>query len=448
MVPTALRRLAALTALAAVLLCGLVALGVRLIGEAEGERTAHRVSTQVAAAVLVRLAEYDLTGFAPDDRARLAGDLAPFVESGMVFRIKVWKVEGDRVRIVFSDEQRLESQVRPFDAELAARLDAGETVVLAVPDDAEHRFEADRADDLREVYIGFRDAAGAPARFEIYVPVDVTGTVAHAMGVLLPLALAGVLVLACAMIPLAVAVARRIDRHRRERHDALHYGLAAAELARRDLARKLHDDVIPDLAGAGLLLDTAATAPAPRAVELVATVRERIHDSGRRLRALLSDLAPPAIDAATAPQAFARLVSGLAGDGPATTLEVADDLRLGPDAAVLLHRATGELLRNALTHSGATAIRVAIAPEDGGRVRVAVSDDGRGFDPAAPSRPGHIGLLLVRRAVEDAGGTMTVRSGPGTTIDLVVPGDLRLGPASLPTRRSGPPRRAATGPSR
>ncbi|WP_214401069.1 sensor histidine kinase [Pseudonocardia lacus] len=435
MVPTTLRRLAGLTVLAAVLLCGLVALGVRLIGEAEGERTAHRVSTQVAAAVLVRLAEYDFTGFGPADRAELATDLAPFVDSGMVFRIKVWSVEGDRVRIVFSDEQRIESQLRPFDPQLGARLDAGETVVLPVPDDAEHRFESDRADDLREVYIGFRDAAGAPARFEIYVPVDVTSTVRHAMGVLLPLALAGVLLLGCAMLPLAVVVARRIDRDRRERQDALHYGLAAAELARRDLARKLHDDVIPDLAGAGLLLDTAATSTPSRAGELVATVRARIHDSARQLRALLSDLAPPAIEPATVPQAFARLIAGLAGDGPRSTLDVADDLRLGPDAAVLLHRATGELLRNALIHSGATAIRVAIAPEDGDRVRVTVTDDGRGFDPTTPSRPGHIGLLLVRRAVEDAGGTMTVHSGPGTSVDLVVPADLRLRPVDVPAGR-------------
>ncbi|MCO1654578.1 sensor histidine kinase [Pseudonocardia humida] len=440
MVRTTLRRLAAVTVLAALLLGGLVALGVRLIGEAEGERTAQRVSTQVAAAVLVRLAEHDFTDVTPADRAALVADLAPFVDSGMVFRIKVWRVEGDRVRVVFSDEERIESALRPFDAELARRLDAGEAVVLPVPDDAEHRFESARADDLREVFIGFRDAAGEPARFEIYVPVDVEGTVGHAMGVLLPLALAGVLLLALTMLPLAVAIARRVDRDRRERQDALHYGLAAAELARRDLAHELHDDVIPHLAGAGLLLDTAATAEPARAGELVADARARIRDNVRRLRALLADLAPPALDPASAPDELARLVAGLAGDGPRIALDVADDLRLGPAAAALVHRATGELLRNALAHSGATAVRVVVGPEPGGLVRVTVTDDGRGFDPAAPSRPGHIGLLLVRRAVAEAGGRLSVRSGPGTTVDLLVPAEaLPAVPPAVSAPVPGPP---------
>jgi two-component system NarL family sensor kinase len=431
-------RLVAVTLLAAALLAGLVALGVRWVGEADGERTARRVSTQVAASILVSLAQRDFTGHKDLDRQALLAELAPFLHSGMVYRVKVWSVTGDQAQIAFSDERRVESAMRPFDPRLARRLDAGEAVVYSVPDDTEHRFEYARADRLREVFIGFRDAAGNPALLEIYVPLPVDGTIRHAMTVLPPLAVVGVLALGLALLPIAIAIARRMDRDRREHHDALNYGLAAAELARRELAHKLHDDVIPDLASTGLMLDAAASVPPPRAMELVAHARARIRADVRQLRGLLSELTPPMIDPAAAQDAFVRLVAGLQGSGPRITLEVPDDLHLDSEAATLLYRTTGELLRNAITHSGASHVHVELLC-DGGRVLVAVTDNGCGFDVTASSRPGHIGLLLVRRAVEDAGGTVTIRSGrdhdrrPGTGcyVELAVPVAIpRFRPAS------------------
>ncbi|MGE3285856.1 MAG: sensor histidine kinase [Pseudonocardia sp.] len=434
MVRATLLRLAGVSVLAAVLLSALVAVGVWRIGEAEGERTAQRVSRQVAAAVLVPLAERDFTDPARIDRAALLTDLAPFLDSGMIHRIKVWAVLGDEALVVYSDEQRYESLSRPFDPELARRLDAGEVVVFPVPDDEGHRYEAEHAEGLREVFIGFRDSAGNPARLEVYVPVDVDGTVRYAMVVLLPLALLGVALLAVAMLPLAVALGRRIDRDRREREDALHYGLAAAELARRELAHELHDGVIPGLASAGLLLDAAATVEPERSTTLVADARGRIRDDIRRLRALLSELTSPY---AAPDEAFGRLVAGLQG-GPRIDLEIdreiTDGPQLGDRTVTLLHRVAGELLRNAVTHAGAEHVRVRIGAQDG-LVHALVADDGAGFDPDAPARPGHIGLLLVRRAVEDAGGTLVIRSAPGegTEVAITLPAV-----AARPARPIGP----------
>ncbi|MCF7551226.1 sensor histidine kinase [Pseudonocardia sp. WMMC193] len=390
-------RHAALVAAAGLVVSALVTLGVWLVARDEAGRTAERVSRQVAQAVAVPLEDRDLRE--PGLRAGVLADLEPFLRSGMVFRIKIWLVEGANVRIVFSDEARVETESRPFDPELARRLDAGEAVVLEVPDDAEHRFEIDRAGALREVFLGFTDAAGNPARFEVYVPVDVSGTIRYAMQVLLPLALVGVFGLGVVLLVLA----RGVDRVRRERQDALHYGLAAAELARRDLARRLHDDVVPDLASAGLMLDLAETDPA-----LVARARGVVADNVRRLRSVLTDLVPPAVTGADAPAAFARLGAGLGAE-----VQVAPDLRMGTDAAVLLHRIAGELLRNAVAHSGAERITLRVGRGEPGWAVVEVEDDGRGFDPAAGPAEGHLGLLLVRRAVEDAGGRMTITSAPG-----------------------------------
>jgi signal transduction histidine kinase len=54
-----------------------------------------------------------------------------------------------------------------------------------------------------------------------------------------------------------------------------------------------------------------------------------------------------------------------------------------------------------------------------------VQDDGRGFDPAERTHraeDGHVGLTLLESLVEQAQGTLRVRSEPGegTTVELEV----------------------------
>lgn len=404
------------------LVCALVAVGVWWLAHDEAERRAEQVSRRVARAVVVSLADRDLVAAGPAARARLLGDLEPFRTVGMVSRVKIWLVEGDSARVVFSDEPRVEGLIRRFDPALDARLDRGGAVVLTVPDDAEHRFE--QGGGLREVFLGFVDAAGRPARLEVYVPVDVEGATARAVGLLVPPVVGGLLAVGLAVLPLSVALARRRERDRAERRDAALYGLAAGELARRDLARRLHDDVLPGLASAGLLLDLAPAHP-----ELVGRARDGVGAGVLRIRSVLDDLLPDDVDAAGLPAALRRLA---AAEGPPVVVEIGDEVRdgtAGPDdpTAVLLHRIAGELLRNARAHAAAGRVTLALTAA-AGRVRLTVTDDGTGFDPALGPRPGHIGLHLVHRAAADAGGAVTVRSAPGDGAAVSV---------EVPARRPG-----------
>ncbi|GAA1379817.1 hypothetical protein GCM10009613_03110 [Pseudonocardia kongjuensis] len=400
----------ALATLAAVLLvCALVVAGVWWLAHDEAERRAEQVSHRVAAAVVVPLADRDLAAAGPEARKRLLEDVAPFRTVGMVSRVKVWLVEGPSARVVFSDEPKVEGLTRRFDPDLAARLDGGAAVVLAVPADDEHRYE--QGPSQREVFLGFTDAAGRPARLEVYVPVDVTGATIRALGLLVPPVIAGLLAVALAVLPMSVALARRRDRERAERRDAALYGLAAGELARRDLARRLHDDVLPGLASAGMMLDLAPARP-----ELLSRARESVGDGMTRIRSVLDELLPDEIDAAGLPAALRALAT--AGE-PVAAVETGATDGLGDRTAVLLHRMAGELLRNARTHAAADRITVQLAVS-GGRARLTVSDDGTGFDPDAHPAPGHVGLPLVRRAAEDAGGRVTVRSSPGAGSTVVV----------------------------
>jgi signal transduction histidine kinase len=79
-----------------------------------------------------------------------------------------------------------------------------------------------------------------------------------------------------------------------------------------------------------------------------------------------------------------------------------------------------EALTNAEKHAQATRIAVALAERDAGWLELRVHDNGQGFDPTTAGGNGHLGLELMRRRAEDAGGTLQVESarGEGTTVTL------------------------------
>jgi signal transduction histidine kinase len=95
----------------------------------------------------------------------------------------------------------------------------------------------------------------------------------------------------------------------------------------------------------------------------------------------------------------------------------------GP-AAGLLYRATQEALRNTLAHAGATTFSVRLA-STADLATLEIGDDGRGFDPESAPAEGHVGLKGVEGLIEDAGGSLEVRSSPGAGTQLRVELPLR-----------------------
>ncbi|QHC59994.1 ATP-binding protein [Rathayibacter sp. VKM Ac-2760] len=87
-----------------------------------------------------------------------------------------------------------------------------------------------------------------------------------------------------------------------------------------------------------------------------------------------------------------------------------------------LARATGECLENVRRHSGVAAAHVSLDGDEDS-ARVAVSDAGRGFDPATAPE-GRLGLAeSVVGRIEAVGGTVRIFSatGAGTTVLMSVP---------------------------
>src|SRR2546428_135524 len=84
-------------------------------------------------------------------------------------------------------------------------------------------------------------------------------------------------------------------------------------------------------------------------------------------------------------------------------------------------------LANAPRHSGATRQRVGVT-RHGAAIQLAVSDDGRGFEPErvlarevdVGVEGGHFGLRGIQDRVEMLGGRFTIDSAPGRGTELAV----------------------------
>ena len=206
-----------------------------------------------------------------------------------------------------------------------------------------------------------------------------------------------------------VGASREIDAYRRDQTR-----LAVVE-ERRRMARDLHDGLVQELSF--IRSQTAAAAggmEVPGMAEHLAAAADRALRESRRAVDALSGATPEGLGdalriAADDVAVRAGTAVSLAGHGPG---DVPADVRHG------LMQVVREATSNAVRHGKATSvvIRVDVAA---GMVRVVVADDGKGFDVGA-ARPGGIGLRSMRERVENLGGTLAVRSEPGSGTEVAI----------------------------
>jgi signal transduction histidine kinase len=263
------------------------------------------------------------------------------------------------------------------------------------------------------------------------VPFELVNAILTAVAVFVwgqaGLAAAAALVLILAvMVPLARAVANALVSDERaaevarlslDRDRLLGEALDAERRERTRLAESLHDGPMQRLTA---LRQDAAGDPAYQR-QLDATIAET--------RAIISAFHPAmvrelgfeaSLRAAVAPFPAARDV-GL------TVRTGVDDRALGGS---LLLPIAQELVVNAVKHASPTTIAVDVA-RDGDAVVLEVNDDGVGIDTRQAGRAvqaGHVGLAMVRRRVEDAGGQLVIATRPdgGTRSRVVLPAPMAL----------------------
>jgi PAS domain S-box-containing protein len=211
------------------------------------------------------------------------------------------------------------------------------------------------------------------------------------------------------------------------REQAARGRLQAAEAERSRWARELHDETLQGLAGLHMLLASGARAGMAEALrDCVRQAQQHIADEMEKLRGLISELRPAALDELGLEASLRdlaeriQLVYGLQVDA---RIDVPPhDMRPASEIETAAYRLVQECLSNAARHADAALAVVEVTRHDGS-MGIRVSDDGRGFDPARKTEG--FGIGGMRERVDLLDGELTIASEPGGGTEIVA--DLPLG---------------------
>ncbi len=344
-------------------------------------------------------------------RAHVLGDLS--------VRVKVWTPSG---RIVYSDEPALVGRTFPLGAEERGVFQRPETRAevsdLSRP---ENRYERGKG-RLLEVYRPVWTPHGDPLLFETYTPytgVDArTSQLWRGFG---GITLSSLLALIVLVMPMLWRLTTRVRLAQQHREALLEHAVEASTDERRRIAGNLHDGVIQDLAGASLVVSSAAASAAaadqPELADQLRQASTTVRRGITAMRSLVVDIYPPNLETAGLGAALDNLVSSLRARDIQVRVELdpAAEARLHLVHQQLVYRVVHETLLNAVRHADPREVSVDLSTR-GRAVVLEVADDGRGFDVeqvrAAPE-PGHFGLQVLADLARDSGTDLAVASAPG-----------------------------------
>jgi signal transduction histidine kinase len=190
------------------------------------------------------------------------------------------------------------------------------------------------------------------------------------------------------------------------------------ERALRRISSDLHDGPAQMLSLALLRLDTLGDAPESDRERQA--IEGALADALRDMRQIAAGLRLPELEQMTVRQVAERAVDAHNRHaGSSVELEVGEVPARSPLAIrIALYRALQELLSNATRHGqGVPRATLRMVSHE---LRLEVTDDGPGFDPARVGEPGHLGLAGVREQAELLEGRFEVgRTESGTTIVVV-----------------------------
>lgn len=231
-----------------------------------------------------------------------------------------------------------------------------------------------------------------------------------------------------------VRSARRLHVAQEREHSAEEFAeraVEAQEAERGRLAREIHDGIAQRLASLGFHLSAAlrglpSDEPAVEEARRQILVARRLCDlASAETRAAIGGLRPPVLDDLGLPAALAGLAREAGARRPSldVTVTVAGELDapLPDHLQTALYRIAQESVGNILRHADALSADILLEYERD-RVRLTISDDGRGFHPQRPTS-GSYGLRGMAERAELLGGRTTFysRPGEGTTVRAVLP---------------------------
>ena len=204
-----------------------------------------------------------------------------------------------------------------------------------------------------------------------------------------------------------------------------HRLILAQEAERTQIARELHDDVSQQLAalGIGLSLVEARLKHSDTMRDEVTKLRHVASGLAEKVRHVSHALHPGVLQHAGLNAAIASHCEAVAAQHPfLVRFEARGTFNDVPaDVALCIYRAAQQGLRNVAMHARATRAWVTLV-RVGGQIELTVTDNGRGFDPAAAHARG-LGLLSIEERVHLANGkfSVTARPGGGSRLTVSVP---------------------------
>ena len=417
------RFVASTVVLLALLLVASLLLANRIARD-EALRSARSQGYNIGNLLVAPLVNAKIRAHVPGASTELTTVMRNRMSDGSVSHIKLWDQNGT---VLWSDEETLVGHrfaLMPDVKELFGTKSV--TAEVSQLTKAENVGEQNNG-ELIEVYAGTRDADNQPLVFEAYFSAE---SMRHDQQTIfttyIPLVLATLLLFALAVMPLALSLARRVERGLAERSIWMRHAFLASDLERRRIAQDLHDGVIPDLAGLSYAMPTleahfAGDAAGLKARETSHRVSQILSRDVAALRSMMTDIYPPDLDGPGFVRAVQDLARSAGERGVQVQVDMTPDLSLPIDTARLAYRVVREGLRNVTKHAQATTATVEVRRESE-LIVVSVSDNGRGpQDTQVPD--GHLGLRLLEDTMRDLGGQITLRSSPsgGAVLEASLP---------------------------
>lgn len=284
--------------------------------------------------------------------------------------------------------------------------------------------------DPRPAEIEFRILRDGEVRYvhmTVQPVIDETGAVRELMGTQMD------------VTELKRTAARLARVRRRAREQVLAERFSATLEERTRLARAIHDSLLQGVTGVALQL----RALLPRVTEHSPSgVADELRHIVELAEATIRDARQAVWDMRSGSLLQKGLIRALKDDALRALGELPLDFSvsgtprpLSPDVEDAVYRIAQEAVANAVRHSGASRVSVALSYR-ARSLRLVVTDDGRGFplDPAH-STGGRWGLLGMHERADRIGAALAVRSaeGSGTTVEL------RVKDPGAPQARDGEP---------
>ncbi|MEY2400085.1 MAG: two-component system, NarL family, sensor kinase [Ilumatobacteraceae bacterium] len=397
----------------------------RRVGTERAIAEARNATFYIAKGVIETNASDGLFAGDPTAVQRLDDRVDAAVIRGSLVRVKLWSKEG---QIIYSDQEELIGQTFVLDKDKAEMFANKDDVAKAEVSDLsapENSFERPFT-KLLEVYQLTETMEHTPVIFEAYFTYSGVSSVGRNLWKqFAPIAIGSLIALELIQVPIFITLARRLRAAQLQRERLLRHAIQASEAERRRIASDLHDGVVQELTGVSLSLAAASRSEsddAPKMGEASSSIRSSI----KSLRSLLVEIYPPNLHEEGLEFALGDLLGGVSNRGISVKLDI--DLgkaELSADTVGLMYRSAQEALRNVVSHSGATRVRL-VARVSGNVARIVVDDDGRGFTPEQiehTNSDGHFGLRALSGLITDAGGKLSVLSAPGagTRVEVKLP---------------------------